>query len=69
MPPSNDFGASKRGSVRKKDANCSFCRKSYRDVGPLVEGPGGDHVYTLNVQFFRMTEESAEEPAGSATNH
>jgi len=39
MPPSNDFGASKRGSVRKKDANCSFCRKSYRDVGPLVEGP------------------------------
>jgi ATP-dependent Clp protease ATP-binding subunit ClpX len=39
MPPSNDFGAGKRGSVRKKDANCSFCRKSYRDVGPLVEGP------------------------------
>ena len=43
MPPTNDFGAGKRGSVRKKDANCSFCRKSYRDVGPLVEGP--DDVY------------------------
>src|SRR4030088_435749 len=24
----------------KKNAYCSFCRKSYRDVGPLVEGPG-----------------------------
>ena len=23
----------------KKNAYCSFCRKSYRDVGPLVEGP------------------------------
>jgi len=23
----------------RKDATCSFCRKSYRDVGPLVEGP------------------------------
>ena len=43
MPPSNDFGTGKRGSIRKKDANCSFCRKSYRDVGPLVEGP--DDVY------------------------
>jgi hypothetical protein len=23
----------------KKNAYCSFCRKSYKDVGPLVEGP------------------------------
>ncbi|MFM7319193.1 MAG: ATP-dependent Clp protease ATP-binding subunit ClpX [bacterium] len=23
----------------KKNASCSFCRKSFRDVGPLVEGP------------------------------
>ena len=27
------------GSTTKKNAFCSFCRKSYRDVGPLVEGP------------------------------
>jgi ATP-dependent Clp protease ATP-binding subunit ClpX len=27
----------------KQNACCSFCRKSYRDVGPLVEGPG--HTY------------------------
>jgi hypothetical protein len=23
-----------------RNASCSFCRKNYRDVGPLVEGPG-----------------------------
>jgi ATP-dependent Clp protease ATP-binding subunit ClpX len=23
----------------KSDVSCSFCRKSYRQVGPLVEGP------------------------------
>ncbi len=28
----------------KKNANCSFCRKSYRDVGPLVEGPGDVYI-------------------------
>ncbi|MEM1061631.1 MAG: ATP-dependent Clp protease ATP-binding subunit ClpX [Planctomycetota bacterium] len=44
MAPTKDFGGTgKRSSVRKKDANCSFCRKSYREVGPLVEGP--DDVY------------------------
>jgi ATP-dependent Clp protease ATP-binding subunit ClpX len=25
---------------RNRNAFCSFCRKSFRDVGPLVEGPG-----------------------------
>ncbi len=39
MASSKDFGPTKRGSTGKKNANCSFCRKSYRDVGPLVEGP------------------------------
>src|SRR5262249_9371988 len=26
--------------ARMQNAYCSFCRKSYREVGPLVEGPG-----------------------------
>jgi hypothetical protein len=30
-------------TARPRNAYCSFCRKSYRDVGPLVEGP--DNVY------------------------
>src|SRR5581483_3692743 len=44
MPGRSDFmSAGKRGPTGKKNANCSFCRKSYREVGPLVEGP--DEVY------------------------
>ncbi|MBD3672172.1 MAG: ATP-dependent Clp protease ATP-binding subunit ClpX [Planctomycetaceae bacterium] len=39
MPSGKDFTTGKRGPTGKKNANCSFCRKSYRDVGPLVEGP------------------------------
>src|SRR5947209_9486360 len=26
------------------NADCSFCSKSYRDVGPLVEGPGDVYI-------------------------
>ena len=44
MPSRKDFTTgNKRGSSGKKNANCSFCAKSYREVGPLVEGP--DDVY------------------------
>ena len=43
MPSGRDFTTGKRNSGGKKNANCSFCRKSYREVGPLVEGP--DDVY------------------------
>jgi len=39
MPSGKDITTGKRGSTGKKNANCSFCRKSYREVGPLVEGP------------------------------
>src|SRR5262245_46562046 len=29
---------------RNRNAYCSFCRKSYREVGPLVEGPGDVYI-------------------------
>src|SRR5262245_41824481 len=29
---------------RNRNAYCSFCRQSYRDVGPLVEGPGDVYI-------------------------
>jgi ATP-dependent Clp protease ATP-binding subunit ClpX len=32
------------GGAKGKNAYCSFCRKSYRDVGPLVEGPGDVYI-------------------------
>jgi ATP-dependent Clp protease ATP-binding subunit ClpX len=45
MPTGRDFNAGRRGSgTTKKNAFCSFCRKSYRDVGPLVEGPGDVYI-------------------------
>ncbi|MSR60601.1 MAG: ATP-dependent Clp protease ATP-binding subunit ClpX [Planctomycetaceae bacterium] len=43
MPTGKDF-TTNRGSTGKKNANCSFCRKSYREVGPLVEGPGDVYI-------------------------
>jgi ATP-dependent Clp protease ATP-binding subunit ClpX len=37
-------GGRRGGGATKKNAFCSFCRKSYRDVGPLVEGPGDVYI-------------------------
>ena len=39
MSSGKDFGAGKKPTQGKRNANCSFCRKNYREVGPLVEGP------------------------------
>ena len=45
MPGGKDLSGGRRGaSATKKNAYCSFCRKSYRDVGPLVEGPGDVYI-------------------------
>jgi ATP-dependent Clp protease ATP-binding subunit ClpX len=48
--PTKDAGAGSgnrkpTGSTgRNRNAYCSFCRKSYREVGPLVEGPGDVYI-------------------------
>jgi ATP-dependent Clp protease ATP-binding subunit ClpX len=40
-----DSGDSRRATAgRNRNAYCSFCRKSHRDVGPLVEGPGDVYI-------------------------
>jgi ATP-dependent Clp protease ATP-binding subunit ClpX len=44
MPSGREFNSGRRGSATRKNAFCSFCRKSYRDVGPLVEGPGDVYI-------------------------
>src|SRR6202142_3392792 len=45
MPSGRDVNLGRRGGgPTKKNAFCSFCRKSYRDVGPLVEGPGDVYI-------------------------
>ncbi len=40
----NNLGRRGAGGTTKENAFCSFCRKSYRDVGPLVEGPGDVYI-------------------------
>src|ERR1700748_2811395 len=44
--PGNGGGGRKpTGSTgRNRNAYCSFCRKSYREVGPLVEGRGDVYI-------------------------
>jgi ATP-dependent Clp protease ATP-binding subunit ClpX len=48
--PTKDPGAGNTGrrpmgnTGRNRNAYCSFCRKSYRDVGPLVEGPSDVYI-------------------------
>jgi len=44
MSSGKDFTATKKTPTGKKNANCSFCGKSYRDVGPLVEGPSDVYI-------------------------
>src|SRR5438067_3891596 len=42
---SDSGGRRPTGSTgRNRNAYCSFCRKSYRDVGPLVEGPNDVYI-------------------------
>ncbi|MBQ9874525.1 MAG: ATP-dependent Clp protease ATP-binding subunit ClpX [Thermoguttaceae bacterium] len=41
------------GVESKRNAYCSFCRKSYRDVGPLVEGPGDAYICGECVELCR----------------
>ena len=44
MPGRRGNGPGGSGTSNRKNAFCSFCRKSYRDVGPLVEGPGDVYI-------------------------
>ena len=44
MTSGKDFTSGKKTPSGKKNANCSFCGKSYRDVGPLVEGPADVYI-------------------------
>jgi ATP-dependent Clp protease ATP-binding subunit ClpX len=47
----NNLGRRGAGGTTKKNAFCSFCRKSYRDVGPLVEGPGDVYICGESIEL------------------
>ncbi|RLS56699.1 MAG: ATP-dependent Clp protease ATP-binding subunit ClpX [Planctomycetota bacterium] len=44
MTSGKEFTSGKKTPTGKKNANCSFCGKSYREVGPLVEGPSDVYI-------------------------
>src|SRR5436309_1632394 len=58
MPTGRDITGTRGGGTTKKNAFCSFCRKSYRDVGPLVEGAGyvGEDVENLLLKLLHAAD-------------
>lgn len=67
MPTGKDMGGSRRGTgPAKKNAYCSFCRKSYRDVGPLVEGPGDVYICGECVDLCQSILEQENRHRGTA---
>ncbi len=66
MPAGRDSGGGRRSSgTTKKNAFCSFCRKSYRDVGPLVEGPGDVYICGECIDLCQSILEQEQRRRGS----
>src|SRR6202162_2332738 len=51
---------------RNRNAYCSFCRKSYRDVGPLVEGPGDVYICGECIELCQSIIDQEKRRRGSA---
>ena len=68
MPAGKDVGGGRRGSggTTKKNAFCSFCRKSYREVGPLVEGPGDVYICGECIDLCQSILEQEQRRHGSS---
>ena len=65
MPAGKDIGGGRRGGGTRKNAFCSFCRKSYRDVGPLVEGPGDVYICGECIDLCQSILEQEQRRRGS----
>src|SRR5262245_2664189 len=52
-------------TMANRNAYCSFCRKSYRDVGPLVEGPGEVYICGECVELCQSIIEQEKRRRGS----
>jgi ATP-dependent Clp protease ATP-binding subunit ClpX len=66
--PSKETPNSRRGtSSSKKNAFCSFCRKSYRDVGPLVEGPGDVYICGECIELCQSILDQEQRRRGPST--
>jgi ATP-dependent Clp protease ATP-binding subunit ClpX len=51
---------------RNRNAYCSFCRKSYREVGPLVEGPGDVYICGECIELCQSIIEQEKRRRGSS---
>lgn len=65
MPGGKETNGGRRGGTTKKNAFCSFCRKSYRDVGPLVEGPGDVYICGECIDLCQSILEQEQRRRGS----
>lgn len=66
MPAGNDSGSRTTSGTSKKNAHCSFCRKNYRDVGPLVEGPGDVYICGDCIELCQSILEQEQRRRGPA---
>jgi ATP-dependent Clp protease ATP-binding subunit ClpX len=66
MPAGTETPGGRRSSTTKKNAFCSFCRKSYRDVGPLVEGPGDVYICGECIELCQSILEQEQRRRGPA---
>ena len=66
MPAGNDSGSRRTSGASKKNAHCSFCRKNYRDVGPLVEGPGDVYICGDCIELCQSILEQEQRRRGPA---
>ncbi len=66
MPGGNDSGSRRTSGASKKNAHCSFCRKNYRDVGPLVEGPGDVYICGDCIELCQSILEQEQRRRGPA---
>jgi ATP-dependent Clp protease ATP-binding subunit ClpX len=56
-------------SGRNRNAYCSFCRKSYRDVGPLVEGPGDVYICGECIELCQSIIDQEKRRRGVSKTH
>ena len=71
MPSGKDVVSGRRGGSsgsNKKNAFCSFCRKSYRDVGPLVEGPGDVYICGECIELCQSILDQEQKRRGPSNN-
>lgn len=59
-----------RPKPRNRNAYCSFCRKSYHEVGPLVEGPNDVYICSACVHLALeiIEQEKLRRQSGHATD-